>query len=172
MVGHSLGATITLYLAASRNPPDAAVLMAPSVTVGAGNRLLLGAYRLTGRTRIPWRRIGTGRPPGVPADSPDAQGMPITALRTNLALKAETAALLPAVRCPVTVLAGAEDRLVRARELERITAGLPDRDTPVHVLPRSAHALPVAADRDEAFRITVDFLAGHSHHPATAPTRH
>lgn len=172
VVGHSLGATITLYLAASANPPDAAVLMSPSIDIGLRSRLLMGVFRLIGRRTLPWRRIGVGRPTGIPQGSPDAVAMPLAALRTNLALKATVAPMLPAVRCPVTIVSGARDPVVSPAEVERIAALLPGPAVPVHVLPRAGHTVQLSDDRDEAFRVTLDFLAAATRPARTAPLSH
>lgn len=169
MVGHSLGATLTLHCAASPTPPDAVVLMSPSVSIGARNRLRMAGYRLSGRRSVPWRTIGVDRPPGVPADSPDAAALPLSALRTNLELKSVVARLLPAVRCPVTVLAGARDPLIPAAELERVTGPLPGAPVPVHVLPRAGHTVQLSEDRDEVHRITLAFLADVSRRMSAHP---
>ncbi|KRV46630.1 hypothetical protein AQ490_12220 [Wenjunlia vitaminophila] len=172
VVGHSLGATLALHAAASERPPDAAVLMAPSIRISVRDRLTLAGYALARRDTVPWRRIGLNGPPsGARGNSPAARGMPVSALCTNLRLKAAVAAAARRVHCPVAIIGGAEDPLVPAAELRRVEARLRSAATSLHVLPRSGHAVPLAADREEACRLTLAFLAAVPRRAPAAPTR-
>jgi pimeloyl-ACP methyl ester carboxylesterase len=176
LVGHSMGAGIALALADARpRSVRRLILVAPAglssvpwpastVLVAAADRLLAIRRALGPLTDVRWgRRLllglaaadGAGIPPTQARLMIDASA---GAQRTSTALagitRGDLAALLQRNTVPLGVIWGAEDRTVRARNVDRVRAVRPD--VQVVIIERAGHVPMV--ERPRAFAAALERL--------------
>lgn len=124
VVGHSMGSTLALQLAATNPGITGLVLMAPSVRVSRRIRLLASILSRT-RRWIPRQPMAVMDP--FTRDDPALQGyarIPTRALRENLAEKIDARRLLGRVTAPSLLVEGAHDPLVARGSARSIAVAL------------------------------------------------
>ena len=158
VVGHSMGSTLALQLAARHPGITGLAVMAPSVKVSRRIRLLAVVL---GRTRrwIPQQPMAV-MDPATRAD-PALQGyrrMPTRAVRENLQQKADTRRLLGRVTAPALLLEGYHDPMAAKGSARSIAAALASSRKYVFVAYQSSHGLPVNRDREFVHRLIIAFI--------------
>ena len=165
VLGHSMGSTLAIHLAARHRELSGIVLLAPSVTVSRRVRLTIS---LLSR----WRRWLPNGPLAV--EDPQARSdttlhgyprIPLRALRENLALKAEAHTLLAQVSVPALLVEGYFDRLVAPGSARAIAETLGSPEKSVLTAFRSSHGLPVDFDRDWVHQAAIAFMLGRIRQP-------
>ena len=160
VLGHSMGCTLTIHLAARHRELSGIVLLAPSVAVSRRVRLTVALLRR-------WRRWL----PNGPLAVEDAKArsdttlhgyprIPLRALRENLTLKAEAHRLLAEVSVPALLVEGYFDRLVAPGSARAIAEALGSPEKPVLTAFPSSHGLPVDFDRDWVHQAAIAFMLG------------
>ncbi len=171
VVGSSMGALVACALAAEHpERVDGLALLAPAMELTRAGRLgaWLAAHTPLARV-VPVFPKGSGSDvsdPEARAANPCMDGVPLAAVGELAALERHVDALLPRVRCPSLVVAGAKDHTVTlggARHLARRLAG----GSRLVVLPRSWHLVGVDVERERCASEVLSFLESL---PARGPT--
>ncbi len=162
VVGASMGGLVACALAHDHSARvDGLVLLAPALELSFTGRLaaLLGRVGPLRRSILPKGGFDVGdedmrrRNRGLTA-------VPLGAVSELGALSRRVEGLLPAIRTPALVLAGAHDRTVTLRGVRRLAAALGGGPVPVQVLPGSAHLLAIDVDRERCADEVLRFVRG------------
>ncbi len=180
VVGCSMGALVACALAHDRpGQVHGLALLAPALRLsGAGRLAALLARSPLARALPLVPKIGGSdvRDPEMRRANPCMTAVPLSAVAELVALGRHVERLLPAIRAPALVVAGALDRTVKlagARRLARRSGSGPAR---LVVLPRSAHLVGIDVERDECADEVARFLtevpapAGRGGEDACVPT--
>lgn len=160
VVGSSMGALAACALAAE-NPGkvDGLALLAPALELQPAGRFAGWLARNTPVDRlfpqIPKRGGSDVGDPAMRAANPCMDSVPFHAVGELLAFQAHVDALLPRVRCPALVVAGAMDGTVTVAGARRM-AGRLGGGARFVVLPQSRHLVAVDRERD---RVAADVAA-------------
>jgi carboxylesterase len=159
VVGLSMGAMVACALA-DAHPERAAglVLLAPALQLTWPGRLgaWLGKLPLLREVIVAKRASDVRAPvPGRPIFGLD--GIPLSAVTELARLERSVDALLPRLRAPALVVAGAHDRTVTVRGARRLAARLAG---PVElvVLPESGHLVLLDQERERCVEEAIRFL--------------
>jgi carboxylesterase len=172
VVGSSMGALIACALAAE-NPGrvDGIALLAPAMELQPLGRAAGWLARNTPIADvlppIPKRGGSDVADPDARAANPCMDAIPIRAVGELLDFQSHVDALLPRVRCPALVVAGARDGTVTLAGARRLAGRLAGGARFV-VLPRSRHLVAVDVERD---RVAADVAAFLDSIPARAGVR-
>jgi carboxylesterase len=162
VVGSSMGALVACTLAAE-NPGriDGLALLAPALELQPLGRLAGWLARATPVARfLPQIHKGGGSDVGDPvarAQNPCLETVPFRAIGELLAFQSHVDALLPRVRCPSLVIAGALDGTVTVAGARRM-AGRLGGGARFVVLPRSRHLVAIDFERDRVAGDVAAFL--------------
>jgi carboxylesterase len=152
VVGSSMGALVACTLAAE-NPGrvDGIALLAPALELQPLGKLAGWLAGATPMARfLPQIPKGGGSDVGDPearAANPCMETVPLRSVGELLAFQAHVDALLPRVRCPALVVAGALDGTVTVAGAQRMAARLGGGARLV-VLPRSRHLVAIDFERE------------------------
>jgi carboxylesterase len=141
LVGHSMGAALSIQVAAAR-PPDAVVLLSPFWKLGEWwQRWIALALKPILRQVRPFKKVDFSVPevrrgianfmPGIDLDDPTVQqairelAVPVTILEQLYAVGKTAYRLAPRVTLPTLVVQGTEDETVPARQTRRLLQRLP-----------------------------------------------
>ncbi len=172
VVGSSMGALVACALAAeSPGKVDGLALLAPALELQPLGKLAAWLARATPVARfLPQIPKGGGSDVGDPearAQNPCMPTVPFRAVGELVALQQHVDALLPRVRCPSLVVAGAQDGTVTVAGARRM-AGRLGGGARFVVLPRSRHLVGIDVERD---RVAADVAAFFDSIPARQPRR-
>lgn len=164
VVGCSMGALVACALA--HDHPDRVqglALLAPALRlqplgVLAGLLGRIPAARLW--PPIPKRAGSDVRDPEMRRLNPCMDVMPLAAVAELLELQGEVDRLLPAVRAPALVVAGAQDHTVALSGAERLAARIGSGPARLEVLPESWHLVGIDVERERCAEEVRRFLAG------------
>ncbi|MGA8890486.1 MAG: alpha/beta hydrolase, partial [Anaeromyxobacteraceae bacterium] len=161
-VGSSMGALLACALAAeSPGKVDGLALLAPALELTPAGRLAGWLSRNTPVARlfpqIPKRGGSDVDDPAMRAANPCMDSVPFHAVGELLAFQAHVDALLPRVRCPALVVAGAKDGTVTLAGARRM-AGRLGGGARFVVLPRSRHLVAIDHERDRVAADVASFL--------------
>lgn len=162
VVGSSMGALVACTLAAE-NPGrvDGVALLAPALELQPLGKLAGWLARNTPVAGyVPQIPKGGGSDVGDPqarAANPCMESIPFRAVGELLALQAHVDALLPRVRCPALVVAGALDGTVTVAGARRM-AGRLGGGARFVVLPRSRHLVGIDFERERVAADVASFL--------------
>lgn len=192
VVGSSMGAMVACVLAAESQGRaessgradhhgraehatriDGLALLAPAMELAWPGQLATFLTRWTPMARwmpiVPKRGGSDVADPQMRAANPCLDGIPLAAVGELAALQRHVDALLPRIRCPSLVIAGAKDQTVTvggARHLAHRIAG-PSR---LVVLERSQHLVGIDVERERCASEVLSFLEHlPAHHPAHPP---
>jgi len=162
VVGSSMGALVACTLAAE-NPGrvDGVALLAPALELQPLGKLAGWLARNTPVAGyVPQIPKGGGSDVGDPqarAANPCMESIPFRAVGELLAFQAHVDALLPRVRCPALVVAGALDGTVTVAGARRM-AGRLGGGARFVVLPRSRHLVGIDFERERVAADVASFL--------------
>jgi carboxylesterase len=162
VVGSSMGALVACTLAVE-NPGrvDGLALLAPALELQPLGKLAGWLARATPVARfLPQIPKGGGSDVGDPvarAENPCLETVPFHAIGELLAFQSHVDALLPRVRCPSLVIAGALDGTVTVAGARRM-AGRLGGGARFVVLPRSRHLVAIDFERDRVAGDVATFL--------------
>ncbi len=162
VVGSSMGALVACTLAAE-NPGrvDGVALLAPALELQPLGKLAGWLARNTPVAGyVPQIPKGGGSDVGDPqarAANPCMETIPFRAVGELLAFQAHVDALLPRVRCPALVVAGALDGTVTVAGARRM-AGRLGGGARFVVLPRSRHLVAIDFERERVAADVASFL--------------
>jgi carboxylesterase len=162
VVGSSMGALAACALAAEHpERVDGLALLAPAMELAPAGKLgaWLAAHTPLARLLpvIPKRGGSDVADPEMRAANPCLEGVPLASVAELAEMQRHVEGLLPRVRCPSLVIAGAADHTVTvagARHLARRLAG----GARLVVLPRSRHLVGIDLERDRCAAEVQDFL--------------
>jgi carboxylesterase len=162
VVGSSMGALVACALAAeSPGRVDGVALLAPALELFPLGKL---AGWLAGNTPvsrflplIPKRGGSDVGDPEMRAANPCMDAVPFRAVAELLAFQGHVDALLPRVRCPALVVAGALDGTVTVAGARRM-AGRLGGGARFVVLPRSRHLVGIDVERDRCAAEVASFF--------------
>ncbi len=164
VVGSSMGALAACALA--HDHPDRVqglALLSPALRL----RPLGALAGLLGRTPAPWlwpdvpKRAGSDvRDPEMRRRNPCMDVMPLAAVGELSRFQAEVDRLLPAVRAPAIVIAGAHDHTVALSGAERLAARIGSGPARLVVLPESWHLVGIDVERDRCAEEVWRFFEG------------
>jgi carboxylesterase len=172
VVGSSMGALVACVLAAERpGGVDGVALLAPALELHPLGQLAGWLARNTPvASWIPAIPKGGGSDvadPEARAANPCMESVPFRAVGELLALQAHVEALLPRVRCPALVVAGAQDGTVTVAGARRM-AGRLGGGARFVVLPRSRHLVAIDVERE---RVATDVQVFFDSIPARSGAR-
>ncbi|MFF0501481.1 alpha/beta fold hydrolase [Nocardia aobensis] len=165
VAGHSLGALVSALLVAERDVPAAALVLAGSSLLVEGESWVL---RVLADGVDPWELRRD--PSEMTRDTAYAQQIREDPLTWQGGLRLETLGALGAVAPripaaldtltqPVLFVHGAEDDMAPVAGVHRAVAQLPDARAAV--FPEDRHNILNEIDRDQVYRVVVDFIAEH-----------
>jgi carboxylesterase len=162
IVGSSMGALAACALAAEfPGRVDGLALLAPALELMPPGKLAGWLARHTPVARlVPLIHKRGGSDVGDPvarAENPCMDAIPFRAVAELQALQAHVDALLPRVRCPALVVAGAKDGTVTAAGARRV-AGRLGGGARLVVLPLSRHLVGVDFERDRCAADVASFF--------------
>jgi carboxylesterase len=157
-----MGALAACALAAEgQGRVDGVALLAPALELQPVGRLAGWLARNTPVARFfPQIPKGGGSDVGDPAAraaNPCLETVPFRAVGELLAFQSHVDALLPRVRCPALVVAGALDGTVTVEGARRM-AGRLGGGARLVLLPRSRHLVAIDVERDQVAREVATFL--------------
>jgi carboxylesterase len=172
VVGSSMGALVACVLAAERpDAIDGVALLAPALELHPLGRLVGWLARNTPvpgwLPQIPKGGGSDVADPEARAANPCMESVPFRAVGELLSLQAHVDALLPRVRCPALVVAGALDGTVTVAGARRMAARLGGGARLV-VLPRSRHLVAIDVERE---RVADDVQSFYDSIPARGGAR-
>lgn len=152
VVGYSMGSTIGLH-AIAEELVDSAVLICPSISV---SRLQRGALKVMEGLRVgsvPRKLVGTGD-----ASDPDAPGLPVAALRTNVDFKDHARRLVLKRPAPTLILAGSVDPVAGPAEVAEVLALFP-AGTPAVTVAGADHGVVDGPLAEQVAELTTRFVS-------------
>ena len=158
VVGHSMGALLSLHLAAMANIEvyRLVTLAAPIFIDESLNlNLLPSREQSQGRFVRKARRNLKSVPPAV---NRTYKFMPLISIHELLDLIEVIKNELSKIKTPILILQGKEDRTVRIESAEYIYKNAASSEKQIRLLKDMGHLLPLREGRDEIFEITSDFL--------------
>lgn len=162
VVGSSMGALVACALAAE-NPGkvDGVALLAPALELQpigrAAGWMARNAPLANALPPLPKRGGSDVGDPAARAANPCMDAIPLRAVGELLSFQSHVDALLPRVRCPALVVAGALDSTVTVAGARRM-AGRLGGGAKFVVLPRSRHLVAVDVERDRVAADVATFL--------------
>jgi carboxylesterase len=162
VVGSSMGALVACTLAAeSPGRVDGVALLAPALELAPLGNLAGWLARNTPVARlvpfIPKHGGSDVGDPAMRAANPCMESVPFRAVSELQAFQGHVDALLPRVRCPALVVAGAHDGTVTVAGARRM-AGRLGGGARFVVLPRSRHLVGIDVERDRCAAEVASFL--------------
>lgn len=159
VVGHSMGGTLALRLAAHyRDRLAGLVLVNPALLLYPFQRIVPPASRVM--ASLPSRAHDIACP-GVPRHGYDRT--PLAPAVSMFRMFSDVRASLDLVYCPTLIFRSATDHVVPGRSTDYLLAHLSSTDITVQELPRSYHVATLDYDQELIFGRTLDFIAAHSH---------
>ncbi len=154
--GESTGAVLALWLAATH--PDAAAVLAFAPAL----KLALSRWDVW-RTYLAAPFVAAVPKPGLGGPGSDLwQGYPVNPLRGIIQLFGLQKAVRPRlkdVHQPLLLVEGANDKTIAGECVPVIRAAVQSQVVETHILPQSSHVVILDKEREQAFAITLKFLA-------------
>ncbi len=162
VVGSSMGALVACALAAELpGRVDGVALLAPALELARAGRLAAGLARSTPLAsllpHVPKRGGSDVGDPAMRAANPCMDAVPLRAVGELAAFQAHVDAILPRVRCPALVVAGARDATVTVAGARRL-AGRIGGGARFVVLPRSQHLVGIDVERERCAAEVASFF--------------